>query len=249
MQTDGIARQNKIKIRVVKTADLLRNSVRPAKILKLLGYLEAKQAFRVSLALILSFALSIYASQVLAKTKFALPTGLQRAGENANAAAANNAVLAVSETPATFTLNPNVLTKPGEVYLPIEKIILPDPLKDRKNFLRRYLEAKGSVLADHVDALSEQTQWKLIIAISRAESSFCKHHIQYNCWGVGGAWDPARYASYDQAIADVNKLLQKKYIDAGLKTPAEIERKWVGYKSPNWQEAVQEELDNLSEVK
>ncbi len=274
---DSIAKRNKIKVTIIKTAEIkgaalksavirqgrklesaVRSSVNSAKILKLLDYFETRQTVRVGLALILSFAISIAASQVLAKTNFApglafnftAKTPAQAPSAEAASGAAENAdaILAVSEMPLSPSLEAKVLTEPGEIYLPMEKISLPDPLKDRRKFLRAYLKEKGSVLADHVDALSEQTQWKLIIAISRAESSFCKHHIQYNCWGVGGAWDPARYASYDQAIEDVNKLLQNKYVDQGLKTPAQIERKWVGYKSPNWQAAVQEELDNLSKL-
>lgn len=246
---DGVSIKKPIKketiranaIRQTRRIEAIVKTVYPAKILKLLDHFEAVQIIKIISILLLTFTLSIGASQVLAKNNPQQKTTAS--------SPETNAILAVSTIPATnYAMSPEVLSKPEEVYLPEEKIALPDPLKHRKEFLEEYLKSKKSILAEHVDALSEQTQWKLIIAISRAESSFCKKHIQYNCWGIGGAWNPKKYQSYDQAIADVNRILQQHYINAGLKTPAQIEKKWVGYKSDNWQEAVQEELDNLNKI-
>lgn len=156
--------------------------------------------------------------------------------------------LSVVSTPDNSTLADEVVETPGQVYLPKENITAPDPLEKRKEFLEQYLTARNSVLADHVDALSEQSQWKLIIAISRAESSFCKHHQTNNCWGIGGAWNMKKYANYDEAIADVNRILEQHYIAAGLNSPKKIVNKWVGHPNENWESAVQQELDNLKDV-
>lgn len=161
---------------------------------------------------------------------------------------AQSSSLVVISNPENSTLADEVVVTPGQVYLPKENITAPDPLEKRKEFLEQYLTARNSVLADHVDALSEQSQWKLIIAISRAESSFCKHHQTNNCWGIGGAWNMKKYANYDEAIADVNRILEQHYIAAGLNSPKKIVNKWVGHPSENWEAAVQQELDNLKDV-
>ncbi len=156
--------------------------------------------------------------------------------------------LAVTEDPNTLAFSPVVITDPNAIYLPEEKMDVPDPLTQRKAFLKTYLESKHSVLASHVDALSEQTQWKLIIAISNSESSYCKHNMVNNCWGIGGAWNLKAYDNYDQAIADVNRLLEQKYVAAGLDSPDKIEQKWVGHPNDNWETAANQVMDDLKDV-
>jgi hypothetical protein len=156
--------------------------------------------------------------------------------------------LVVTGTPSTLALSAAIITDPNAIYLPQEQIDAPDPLTERKAFLTTYLASKHSPLAAHVDALSEQTQWKLIIAISNSESSYCKRMELNNCWGIGGAWNLKAYTNYDQAIADVNQLLERKYIAAGLTSPDTIEGKWVGYSDQNWQEAANQVMDDLKNV-
>lgn len=157
-------------------------------------------------------------------------------------------VLSITTKPQTALLNDVVLNSPDELYLPIEKITVPDPIKKRKEFLEDYLKARNSPLADHVDAISEQSQWKLIIAISRAESSFCKRQERNNCWGIGGAWNLKNYDNFDDAVADVNRILEQHYIAAGLDSPSKIVNKWVGHPNDNWEAAVEQELNNLEDV-
>jgi hypothetical protein len=157
--------------------------------------------------------------------------------------------IALASAPATETLDATVHSSPpGYVFLPMEDVTLPDPLANREAFLKAYLTSKHSVLANHVDALSEQTQWKLLIAISDAESNFCKKNVADNCWGIGGAWDMKHYDSYDDAIADVNRILEQHYVAAGMDTPSSMVDKWVGHDSPTWEAAVQQELDALKDV-
>jgi hypothetical protein len=205
-----------------------------------------KTASVVIAASLASFALSLASSQVLAhfsqnpdQDQLSVSTALLPRMDT----------LAVTSTPDSATLNPAVITDPNAIYLPEEKIDVPDPLTERKAFLTAYLNSKHSPLADHVDALSEQTQWKLIIAISNAESSYCKRNMVNNCWGIGGAWNLKAYDNYDQAIADVNRILEQHYISAGLTSPDKIEYKWVGHANDNWQEAANEVMDDLKDVK
>ncbi len=56
------------------------------------------------------------------------------------------------------------------------------------------------------------------------------------------------YKNYDQAVADVNRILEQKYIQAGLNTPKEIVKKYVGHQNDNWQAAVEQELKNLENI-
>lgn len=192
-----------------------------------------------------SFILSLASSQALAH--------INRAGDDLNTSAATTVTsvmphtdaLAVTSMPDAGTLNPVVITDPNAIYLPEEKIDVPDPLTQRQAFLTAYLNSKHSPLAAHVDALSDQTQWKLIIAIADAESSYCKRDELNNCWGIGGAWDLKSYDNYDQAIADVNRILEQHYISAGMTSPAAIENKWVGHPNQNWQEAANQVMDDL----
>jgi len=206
-----------------------------------------RNIFIVTAIIIITFGISLASSQVLAlfaqnknnKNQADTPIDTSNASTNS---------LAVTDNPDTLPFNPEIITDPTAIYLPIEKIDVPDPLSQRKAFLKTYLDSKHSLLADHVDALSEQTQWKLIIAIADAESSYCKHKALNNCWGIGGAWNLKAYDNYDQAISDVNRILEQHYISAGLNSPKTIEHKWVGHANNNWELAAENVMDELKDV-
>ena len=55
--------------------------------------------------------------------------------------------------------------------------------------VKDYLAAQNSPLADYVPVLLNLNNWKKIIALSSAESGFCKYYPvnKANCWGIGGA--------------------------------------------------------------
>jgi hypothetical protein len=210
------------------------------KPIRLFNNLDKKQTVTIIVTFLVTFIFSIATSQSLAsheniKIAEVTPT-------------TTTTSFAVTTKPQILTLDDQVLSQPGEVFLPKEKISLPDPLKKRKEFLEKYLKAKNSPLADHVAAISEQSQWKLIIGISRAESSFCKHQVTNNCWGIGGAWNMKGYKNFDQAVTDVNRILEDHYIQAGLTTPKKIVKKYVGHQNDDWQATVEQELKNLSQV-
>jgi len=220
----------------------------------LLSFIDRRQFATIVITFIITFAFSIATSQGLAAVTSHNPISANQSSTTDAALASaqptmSNLDFAVTEQPKTLELNQYVLTRPDQVYVPSEDANLPDPLKERQEFLKQYLGAKHSPLADHVEALSEQSQWKLIIAISRAESSFCKHEVTNNCWGIGGAWNMKNYKNYDEAVADVNRILEQHYISAGLDTPKEIVKKYVGHQSDTWQAAVEQELQNLASVK
>ncbi len=210
----------------------------------LMHFIDRKQLVTIIATFLVTFVFSIATSQGLASVTNAHRDSLV----DEPVVQSSSTSFAVTSQPQILTLDQRVLTRPGEVYLPKENINLPDPLQKRQEFLQKYLSAKHSPLADHVEAISEQSQWKLIIGISRAESSFCKHQVTNNCWGIGGAWNMKNYKNYDEAVADVNRILEKLYINAGLDTPKEIVRKYVGHQSDTWQAAVEQELENLADV-
>ncbi|GAC1412757.1 MAG: hypothetical protein NVSMB66_2680 [Candidatus Doudnabacteria bacterium] len=212
----------------------------------LLSFFDRKQLITIVLTFVFTFALSIATSQGLAS--FAQPTPKQESLPVIGSSISLDNEFAVTTQPDSFKLNQEILSQPDEVFLPKESISLPDPLKKRREFLVKYLKSKNSPLSDHVAAISEQSQWKLIIAISRAESSFCKHQVTNNCWGIGGAWNMKNYKDFEDAVTDVNRILEKHYIQAGLNTPRQIVGKYVGHRNDNWQAAVEEELKTLSSV-
>jgi hypothetical protein len=208
------------------------------------SFFNTKQITTIAITFVVTFVFSIATSQGLA----AINAPKQNQESVTKEAPRADKQLAILDQPGVPVFDPNVRLSPDEVYLPKEGMILPDPLKKRKEFLEKYLRAKGTPLADHVDAISVQSQWKLIIAISRAESSFCKHQVTNNCWGIGGAWNMKKYKNYDEAVADVNRILETYYIQSGLDTPKKIVRKYVGHQSDNWELAVEQELKNLEEI-
>jgi hypothetical protein len=217
---------------------------RAPKHIKLLNSVDHKQLVTIVATFLVTFVFSIATSQGLASINH--QPREQAELIDAPLLYAND--FGVTTQPSMLSLNDKVLSNPDEVYLPKENISVPDPLKKRQEFLEKYLGAKKSPLANHVAAISEQTQWKLIIAIARAESSFCKHQVTNNCWGIGGAWNMKNYKNYDEAVADVNRILERYYIQAGLKTPKQIVKKYVGHENANWESAVAQELENLSKV-
>lgn len=244
-----------------RTIDGIKKARKPAKIPETKNQIQKNPAVpraqiakplnlitTVVVTFILTFALSLATSQILAARSGSNGEVL---GASTLTKAPDDSVLSVSDQPQqNITFNNIVLTEPETVFLPNENVEVPDPLLHRKEFLKQYLDAKHSPLANHVDAISEQSQWKLIVAIAQAESSSCKKYPEKsaNCWGIGGASNLMKFPDLDSAIAHVNGLLENKYISQGLTSPQKLSKKWVGHKSDQWEQAVQQELDNLEGV-
>lgn len=131
--------------------------------------------------------------------------------------------------------------------LPQETITI-DPATINAPILQNYLEQKGSPLAPSAAELLKNDNWKLVLAIANGESTLCKRQLYNNCWGVGGAWNLRRYASFADGFADVDRLLATKYIPIGKDTPKKIVRKYVGAESPTWVYAVNQTLAELNNL-
>lgn len=99
--------------------------------------------------------------------------------------------------------------------------------------LKNYLESKKSPLADHVETLLLQPNWKVILSISHAESNMCKYTLGNNCWGIGGAKYHRFYPSFAEGIVDASALIEK-YNNNGLTNPKAMMRRWVGWNNQSW---------------
>jgi hypothetical protein len=114
--------------------------------------------------------------------------------------------------------------------------------------LRAYLESKNSPLSQISDHILQQDNWKLVLAISNGESTLCQHQRNYNCWGIGGAWDLKHYDSYVSAFSDVSHIITDKYIANGADTPTKIVNRYVGHPNTSWVLAVNKTLNDLNSL-
>ncbi|MBI4363491.1 MAG: hypothetical protein HY545_01430 [Candidatus Doudnabacteria bacterium] len=126
-----------------------------------------------------------------------------------------------------------------------KKLLLSEKIK---NYLNQY----NSPLASYSSQLLELKNWKKIVALANAESSFCRRYptSKANCWGVGGAnlWDLGDNLS--EGIKTMDKFLNNypknsptKYSQMGF------ERMNGLYKQPaadHWVENTQSVYDYLT---
>lgn len=117
----------------------------------------------------------------------------------------------------------------------------------RKQKLRAYLKAKNTPFAEVSDTIAEQKHWKLILAISFAESTFGKNCVDNNCSNIGVKpghpyWH--KYATLADWVKDFNRLLERKYSDWTLE---EMNGVYVQPKNPNWLAATRQILEELQE--
>lgn len=112
--------------------------------------------------------------------------------------------------------------------------------------VQAYLESKDSPLAPHTKTLLEQEHWKLIVAISAIESSYCKRQLGNNCWGItdsSGAYKS--YASFDEAIIDANGLITRWQARGRWLTVEDMNCHYVVPCNPNWVSVVNAVLNKL----
>ena len=117
----------------------------------------------------------------------------------------------------------------------------------RKEKLHIYLEKKKTPFAEVSDIIAEQKHWKLILAISFAESTFGRNCVDNNCSNIGvkpghDYW--RKYASLGDWVKDFNKLLERRYSDWTLE---EMNGVYVQPKNPNWLAATRQILEELHE--
>ncbi|MFA5990865.1 MAG: hypothetical protein WC794_01295 [Candidatus Doudnabacteria bacterium] len=121
-------------------------------------------------------------------------------------------------------------------------------MANRKIKLHAYLSAKNSSFADVSDIIAEQKHWKLILAISFAESTFGRNCVDNNCSNIGVKpghpyWH--KYATLGDWVKDFNKLLERRYSDWTLE---EMNGVYVQPKNPNWMQATRQVLEDLQEL-
>ena len=77
--------------------------------------------------------------------------------------------------------------------------------------LGKYLAEKESPLAPDAEFLVGLPHWKLVVALSAAESSLCKHEVGNNCWGiVSGDSSYQSYRSFREGAQAANDLIERR---------------------------------------
>jgi hypothetical protein len=110
----------------------------------------------------------------------------------------------------------------------------------RVKVLRDYLKGKNSPLSenaqDFVEAADKYNMdWRLVAAISGLESSFGRAYPEgtFNGWGWGYSKGGVKqFASWKEAIYEINKGLRKNYADKGLTNPYLMNKIYAA--SPTW---------------
>jgi hypothetical protein len=132
-----------------------------------------------------------------------------------------------------------------------------DIIVDRRvGKLRAFLKNYDSPLAKdaHVfvrEADRHDLDWRLVVAIAGAESTFGKHIPQgsYNAWGWGiptGAQSGLGFKNWEQGIATVSEGLAKNYYGKGAKTLYEVG--WIyAANGISWGNSVGFFLDKIDE--
>jgi hypothetical protein len=118
-----------------------------------------------------------------------------------------------------------------------------DQLEARKIKLHQFLSNRNSPLEAQADLIAEQAHWKLILAISFAESTLGQKCYAFNCSGIGGS-QIRGYKSFDNWILDFNRLLEKRYKDRTLEQMCGV---YVQPCNPNWLLATKQILSALDE--
>jgi hypothetical protein len=163
-------------------------------------------------------------------------------------------VAGASDTKANLSLQTNDITTINKAF---EKVIStyhptynPNELLEvREHLLARYLQDWNSPLAEFADIIAQQPHWKLILAISFAESSLGKKCADNNCSGIGVFPGHPLWRTYntkgDWAV-DLNRLLEKRYKNQTLKQMCGV---YVQPCNPGWLKATTQILNELAEYK
>lgn len=154
-------------------------------------------------------------------------------------------------TAAAWLFWPHVAAKTGPIPAPAAELVetakaeepTPPPTPPLSENIKAYLQSKKSPMVAEAEFLTQQTHWKLIIAISNAESTYCRFKIDWNCWGLGGESRYRHYKTLHDAIADMEKYLENwKYSKL---TPEAMVCTYVGNCSKSWLRNVNTSLHEL----
>jgi len=118
-----------------------------------------------------------------------------------------------------------------------------------RQFFAKYNSPLEDYAHDVVLAAEENNiDYKLVPAIAMQESTGCKKipDDSHNCWGYGIYGQKViKFESFKDAIYAVSKTLSEKYIQNGLDTPEEIQKKWTPSNDGSWSESVNHFLEQL----
>ncbi len=117
----------------------------------------------------------------------------------------------------------------------------------RKEKLRAYLTSKKTPFVEAADIIAEQKHWKLILAISFAESTFGRNCVDNNCSNIGvkpGHPYWRKYATLGDWVKDFNRLMERRYSNWTLE---QMNGVYVQPKNPNWLLATRQVLEELQE--
>lgn len=159
------------------------------------------------------------------------------------------AIIALCLIPSTTTyISDDTVYQPVAIPLgkPLEVKLKPTPLNEQ---VTEFLESKDSPLSSHTSTLLEQEHWKLIVAISAIESSYCKRQRGYNCWGITDASGAYKsYASFDEAIVDANELITRWQARGKWLSISDMDGHYVVPSNPNWVRVVTSVLSALNQL-
>ena len=145
----------------------------------------------------------------------------------------------------TFEIKPQ--SSDNETLLAPVGPVFPRDIPGNKLYtLKKYLEKKQSPLSNYVEILLLQPNWKVVLAISHAESNMCKRQLGHNCWGIGGG-NHRKYPSFAEAIVDANDVVQR-YWDRGHRSTRTMMPYYVGWNNQSWVVATQDVLYELEQL-
>lgn len=129
-----------------------------------------------------------------------------------------------------------------------EKKNQPDQTAQRAERIKKFLQGKTSPFADLSDLLARQEHWKIILAISNAESTLGRNCFNKNCSGIGvkpghPAW--REYETLRHWVVDFNSLLERKYKNWTLKEMCGV---YVQPCNKNWLSATRQILMEIQEM-
>ncbi len=128
------------------------------------------------------------------------------------------------------------------------------------NFIERNDHGKNSPLQPYahwgqlfVEVADEfGLDFRLLPAIARKESTFCKSNIAkkyYNCFGYGvpasGITEAGKFDSYESGLRIVASSLKRNYLDKGLTDPEAIMKKYCPPSTGEWANSLNQWLEEM----
>ncbi|MCL5438786.1 MAG: hypothetical protein M1268_02245 [Patescibacteria group bacterium] len=119
--------------------------------------------------------------------------------------------------------------------------------------IREFLVKYKSPLAPYAEKIVNEADknnidHRLLPAIAMQESNLCVKAPKdsYNCWGFGiYEKKVTRFSGFEEAIETVTKTLARDYINQGLQTPEDIQKKYTPSNNGDWAKSVNHFMASL----